>query len=192
MDANQHEEKYLIESAKAGDKEAFGRLYDKYFQQIFTYLRIRSGNAENAEDLTGMVFLKAWEHLPGFRIRKKDIYFRAWLFRIAHNRLIDFYRADKKEIALDEVSNQRVTQERVEERIIKGETDSEMIRAIKTLDEISQQVIFGRFFSGLSHRETAFSLGISEGNVRIIQYRALKKTKGNFEGRKCLKSAGLR
>jgi len=178
LDANQHEEKYLIESAKAGDKEAFGRLYDMYFQQIYTYLRIRSGSAENAEDLTGMVFLKAWEHLSGFKIRKKDIYFRAWLFRIAHNILIDFYRADKKEIALDEAFEQRATQERVEERIVKRETDSDMVRAIKTLDEISQQIIFGRFFSGLSHRETALSLGISEGNVRIIQYRALKKLKG--------------
>ena len=83
------DEDQLIEKAISGDKEAFGRLYDHYFLQIFQYLLSRSDIQEDAEDMTEIVFMKAWEHIPSFERKKKERNFRAWLFRIAHNTVVD-------------------------------------------------------------------------------------------------------
>lgn len=175
MDAIHRDEDQLIEKAILGDKEAFGHLYDHYFLQIFKYLLIRSDNREDAEDMTETVFMKAWEHLPRFGGKKKERNFRAWLFRIAHNTVVDYYRTRKHYSPLETVS-QTGSSEREPERVALEKEDSRrIIRAIKRLDETSQKVIVSRFISALSNKETALSIGISENNVRVIQFRALKK-----------------
>lgn len=83
LDMIHRSEDQLIKKAISGDKEAFGHLYDNYFIQIFKYLLIRTNTQEDAEDMTEIVFMKAWEHLPGFGEKKKESNFHAWLFRIA-------------------------------------------------------------------------------------------------------------
>jgi RNA polymerase sigma-70 factor (ECF subfamily) len=94
----------LIQEAIAGDKQAFGRLYDCYADQIFRYLYFRVEERSLAVDMTEDVFLKAWEKIPQFGKDKRGLNFRAWLYRIAHNTVIDYYRTNKAEVSLDEVS----------------------------------------------------------------------------------------
>ena len=175
MDTIHRDEDQLIEKAISGDKEAFGHLYDHYFLQIFKYLLIRTDTREDAEDITETVFMKAWEHLPNFGGKKKERKFRAWLFRIAHNTLVDHYRTRKKLLPLESVSHTGTVAGEPGGFALKNEDSKRIIQAIKRLDETSQKVIVSRFISDLSHKETALSIGISENNVRVIQYRALKK-----------------
>ena len=175
MDTIHHDEDQLIEKAISGDKEAFGYLYDHYFIQINKYLLVRTDTQEDAEDMTEKVFMKAWEHLPNFGGKKKEYNFRAWLFRIAHNTLIDHYRTRKQLIPLESVSQTGTAAGEPGGITIKNEDSRRIIQAIKRLDDTSQKVIVSRFISDLSHKETALSMGISENNVRVIQYRALKK-----------------
>jgi len=101
--AHQQDEKDLIQQAKSGDKSAFGKLFDMYFTPIYRYLRLRCGNEQDAEDLSAEVFMRAWEKLPGFDLRAGDSMFRSWLFRIAHNLLIDRYRKGDKEESVAEI-----------------------------------------------------------------------------------------
>jgi RNA polymerase sigma-70 factor (ECF subfamily) len=165
----------LIEKAISGDKEAFGHLYDHYFLQIFKYLVIRSDNREDAEDMTEIVFMKAWEHLPHFGGKKKERNFHAWIFRIAHNTLIDHFRTKKTTLSLEPVSQNRSSDAEPEKVVLQNEKAKRIHEAIKMLDEVSQQVIVSRFIGGLSHKETAQSVGVNGNNARIIQYRALRK-----------------
>jgi len=177
LEANQHNGIELIEKAQNGNKDAFGQLFDRYFNKIFKYLLVRCGSSELAEDLAENVFLKAWMHLPSFKAVDGKVQFQAWLFRIAHNMLVDFYRTKKDALSLEDHPNEVRDDKHPEYEIIKREDQVNMIEAVRSLDELSQQVIICRFHSGLSHRETSQVLGIGEGNVRVIQFRALKKLK---------------
>ena len=94
LDTIHRDEDQLIEKAISGEKEAFGHLYDQYFPQIFKYLLVRTDTREDAEDMTETVFIKAWEHLPNFGGKTKERNLRAWLFRIAHNTVVDHYRTN--------------------------------------------------------------------------------------------------
>jgi RNA polymerase sigma-70 factor (ECF subfamily) len=169
------DEDQLIKKAISGDKEAFGHLYDCYFLQIYKYLLIRTDTREDAEDMTETVFMKAWKHLPHFGGKKKKHNFRAWIFRIAHNTLIDHFRTKKVNISLESVSQNRSADAEPESVVVQNEEVKRIHKVITMLDDVSQQVIISRFFGGLSHKETAQSVGVNENNVRIIQYRALRK-----------------
>jgi len=175
LDTIYRDEDQLIKKAISGDKEAFGHLYDLYFLQIYKYLLVRTDTREDAEDMTETVFMKAWEHLPNFGGKKKERNIRAWLFRIAHNTVIDHYRTRKQILPLEMVSQTGTSEGEPDRVAIKNEDNRRIMKAIKRLDETSQKVIASRFICDLSHRETALSIGISENNVRVIQYRALKK-----------------
>jgi len=175
LDTIHRSEDQLIIKAISGDKEAFGHLYDNYFMQIFKYLLIRTNTKEDAEDMTEIVFMKAWEHLPNFGEKKKERNFHAWLFRIAHNTLIDRYRTKKESLSLESALQIKSTNAEPEKIVLQNEKVKMIRKAIKMLDEISREVIMSRFFGGLSHKETAQLVGVNENNVRIIQYRALKK-----------------
>src|SRR4030042_3523736 len=83
------DEAKLISKAKY-DRAAFGELYERYLQKIYTYLYYRTGNHADAEDLTSKVFHKAYVHLPGYE--SLGLPFSAWLYRIAHNILANWYR----------------------------------------------------------------------------------------------------
>lgn len=171
----QHDFTDQLSKAISGDKQAFGYLYEHLYNQIFNYLLIRTGNRNDAEDMTEIVFLKAWDHLGGFSQQTGSYSFRAWVFRIAHNTLVDHYRKRKVVQSFDEVDISGSIKENPEWVVAAKESTMELIKAINTLDTQSQHVIVSRFFSKLSHKETAQSLGISEGNVRVIQFRTLER-----------------
>lgn len=177
METQHSDEENLILNAIAGNAESFGKLYDLYFAQIFRYLRSRCGNFQIAEDLAEDVFVRAWEKLPEFIFNRRENYFRAWLFRIAHNLLVDEYRKINPEVLVEHVPETSERGKHIETGIILDEKVKRMRKAISSLDKRAQRVITARFVSGLSHQEAAQMLNISPGNVRIIQFRALKQLK---------------
>ncbi len=170
-------EKLWIETAIAGDKHAFGRLYELYANRIFSYLYYRMDGRAEAADMTETVFLKAWENLPQFGRTERGLNFRAWLYRIAHNAVIDRHRTKKEEISLDTLDEQSAGLPHVGQLLEESEQLEVLLAALDQLDPLSRQVITLRFFSGLDHRETASITGLTNSNVRVIQYRALKKLK---------------
>ena len=163
----------LVERAAGGDTEAFGRLYDIYADRIYRHIYYRTSSLEDARDLTQEVFIKAWRGLPKYKRTK--IPFLGWLFTISHNRVIDYYRTKKyhaypnNEIIMEDRENS--PEKLAEEQF----TQQEVRRAILQLSEDHQQVILMSFIEGFEYSEIAAVLNKSEGNIRVIVHRALKR-----------------
>lgn len=183
MASTNHDEKYLIEKAIAGDSNAFGELYSLHLNAIYRYIYFRIGEQHDAEDLTENVFLKAWEALPGYKQLGSP--FSSWLYRIAHNIVVDYHRKIKPvpvssedgllEDQVDELTNTLRT-------VIEAEQLRELAKAISQLNNEQQNVIILRFVEGLSHAEIAQIIGKNEGTCRMIQHRALVTLNGLLGG----------
>lgn len=172
----------LIQKAVNGDQEAYGDLYERYLDQIYRYVYYRVQTAEEAEDLTESTFVRVWEDLRTRRNKPEIKNFRAWLYRAAHNLVIDHLRKNKPVmVELDEsIENTKNKDEGIEETVL-ARIDSLMLaKALKKLETTARQVIVLRFLNGLSHAETAQALDLKEGHVRVIQYRALKILREQF------------
>ena len=172
------DEEQLIEQAKT-DPEAFGKLYELYVEKIYNYVYYRIGNQQEAEDLTEAVFLKVWEKLRSSESPPEINNFRAWLYRVAHNQIIDFHRK-KRPVAVDFHENPGMigrSDKNTEADVQKNLDEETLIAAIEQLDEQAQEIIVMRFINGLNHSEVGEALEIEPGHVRVIQHRALKKLK---------------
>ncbi|MDK2981419.1 MAG: hypothetical protein PWQ55_1766 [Chloroflexota bacterium] len=168
-------ETLLIQEAIAGNKEAFGRLYDLYAGRIFSYLLVRTGERAAAMDMMETVFLKAWENLPDFGANGRGMNFRAWLYRMAHNAMVDYHRTRKDEPGLDVLIEQPARLPHALELVEEAETREFILGWLEKLDGAARQVLILRFYAEMSPKEIAQVLDLSEGNVRVIQYRALRR-----------------
>jgi RNA polymerase sigma-70 factor (ECF subfamily) len=170
---NTHEEQVLVLAAQRGDEQAFGELYDAYVDRIYRYIYYRVSTPEIAQDLTSEVFLRMVEGLPGYQYRQLPLL--AWLYRIAHSRIVDHYRR----------SRHRANDEDIEALNLGTETDldgammtsyhqQEVRNALSLLTDEQQQVIVLRFIEGHSLQKTADLLGKTIGAVKVMQHRALQ------------------
>ncbi len=161
----------LVEQTTKGDKEAFGILYERHLDEIYRYVYFRVFNHQEAEDLTETVFLKAWEALPKSR-RVKN--FRAWIYRIAHNLVID-YRKKKSPEILEAEPPVREDLIGIGPALEEKQESQRLMQALARLEFKYRQVIVLRFFNQMSHAEVARVLDVEEGHVRVLQCRGLQK-----------------
>lgn len=148
-------------------------MYDTYADDIFRYIYVRVRDKELAEDLTADTFTKAWQKLDSFDFRHA----RAWLYTIARNRLTDHWRT-KHTIPLDEEVEVPDDRETVDELLDKQTARTELLESLAELPEQMRSVVSLRFLQGYSAKKTGEVLHLSEANVRVLQYRALKKLRG--------------
>lgn len=175
-----HEEQdvsVLVERARHGDTEAFGSLYDRYQPDILRYLTHRCRDQDLAEDLTQQVFLKAWQAVP--RYQQRGVPFKAWLYRMAHNQMIDHFRASRPTTDLEgiDVPEQPVA----EQRLIRQELVDCLQRALDRLTEDHRQVLVLRFLMEQSAAEIGLVMDRKEGTVRGLQFRALRALRAEIE-----------
>jgi RNA polymerase sigma-70 factor (ECF subfamily) len=173
QNSTQQDEHELVRRAAGGDADAFGDLYMRYLDDIYRYVFYKVGNEERAEDLTEHVFLKAWEAVEDYE--QGEYPFSSWLYRIAHNAVVDHYRGQKDQEPLESVSF-RLADDALgpEERLINEAEVTSLCEALRQLSEEKQQLIILRFVQGLPHAEVAEILGKSEGACRVMQHRALQ------------------
>ena len=167
----------LVRRAQSGDAEAFGEVYDKFVVPIYRYIYYRVSRGQ-AEDLTELVFLRAWEKRKSYKKQKGNT-FNSWIFRIAHNIVVDHYRAnDKMEVCeLDEnIPESKSMADPVRQLENKFE-QQELILALRELPDLQQQVVVLKFVNGFENCEIAEVIGKSVGAVRVIQFRALNRLK---------------
>jgi RNA polymerase sigma-70 factor (ECF subfamily) len=159
-------------------RDAVCELYDRYNKPIFRYLWARVSDRQLAEDLTGEVFARMVAALPRYRIAGGT--FQAWLYRIAHNLLIDQYRKErgKNEISLDDVEYIGMAADDPEQATEQVLFIERVMTGLKKLDSNQQEILILRFISGLSLQEVAATLGKTVGAVKIAQHRALKELRG--------------
>jgi RNA polymerase sigma-70 factor, ECF subfamily len=167
------DEQQLVHLAQQGDQDAFACLYDSYIERIYRYVYFRVGEDEIAEDITSQVFLKSWEKLALFQIGPTP--FIAWLYRIAHNTIIDYYRTRKTSISLDDAAQVDINHvDGTDERLDQQFESKQLHEALKQLTNEQQQVLTLKFIDGFSTRQIAKKLGKQQGAIRALQMRALQ------------------
>jgi len=163
----------LVHRSQTGDADAFACLYDAYMERIYRYIYYRVADESLAEDITSQVFLKAWERLDTYHSGSSA--FIAWLYRIAHNAVIDEYRTRKVVIRLDDTRPTEIHHEdKVDEKVDLQFESEQLRKALQELTEEQQQVLILKFISGLSTQEIARYLGKQQGAIRALQMRALQ------------------
>jgi RNA polymerase sigma-70 factor (ECF subfamily) len=161
----------LIRRARELEESALSELYRRYADDIFRYIYYRVGDQTVAEDLTSEVFIRVLQGLPDFTFR--GVPFSAWLYRIAHARVVDHFRRQKvrDHLPLDE---QLPSAEQRPESAVELEEDYRtLLDAIRQLTEDQQQVLLLKFVEGYSNAEIAAILDKTEGAVKSLQHRAL-------------------
>lgn len=175
--------KLLVEKATQRDTDSFGDLYDKYFTRIYSHLYYRVSNVQDAEDMTAQVFLNAWKAMPRYKDTGRP--FVVWLLSIAHNLVVDHYRAKRETTSADDIilpaddaSNPvAILEANFEKAGLRG--------AIGKLKKPDQQlVVVMRYIDGMEYPEIAAVLNKSEGAVRVILHRALLNLRGIMEIKK--------
>lgn len=170
----------LVKLVKKDDHDAFSKLYDVFIDNIYRYVYYRVNSAD-AEDLVGTVFLKVWENIRKYKAGKKS--FSAWIFRIAHNLVVDYYRTSKDrnfdELKIDIASYER--EHNPIKTVEKGFDQAILKKALGRLKERYREIIIYKFINELSNSEIAEILNKSEGSLRILQHRALKALRQVFE-----------
>lgn len=167
--ANDLEFRKLVERARAHEEEALALIYEQYVDRVYRYVLLRVRNREVAEDIAGQTFLKMVERIGGFKWRGGG--FGAWLFRIAHNNVVDWYRRRPDAEELD--PQMAATEAGPEAATLAGEALCEALETVKGLKENQRDVVLLRIVAEMTTRETAVILEISEANVRTLLHRAL-------------------
>ncbi len=163
----------LIALAREGDTDAFGRIYDHFFIPIYRYCSFRLPK-EVAEDTTADIFIKAWEKLHTYKL-KHGVPFAAWLFRIARHSVIDTYRSARGFEEVPENLPDSDDYNRAEKRLERKDTLRIVREAMEKLPQRYRDVLLLTYVSQLPYSEVARVLHMSQGGVRILKLRALRK-----------------
>lgn len=176
------EERLLIERAKR-DANAFGLVYERYVERIYNYIFYRVGDAQDAQDLTARVFYRALAHIEEYHDRGAP--FAAWLYRIAHNLVANWYRdqSRRRQVRLDDAVALVEKSDGPDRLAEQGEERSMLLAAIRQLPDERQDLLILKFVDELSNAEIGRILGRSEGAVKSLYHRTLIALREQLEGR---------
>ncbi len=163
----------LVARAQRGEINAIDRLYDRHRESVFRYLWLRLDDRQLAEDLTGDVLMRMLDALP--RYRMQGLPFRAWLYRIAHNLAIDYFRKMNHQgtVSIDAAEEQPADDDDPSIVIEQALLTERLQAALTQLEATQREVVTLRFLLGLSLRETALAVGKSEAAIKALQHRGL-------------------
>lgn len=163
----------LVRRAQEGDTDAFGRIYDNYFDSIYRFTAFRVP-AEVAEDLVADIFVKAWEKLHTYKLQK-NVPFGAWIFRIARHTLIDSYRTQQTVEEVPEDIEDNDILNRAETRVKRNHLLKMVRGAMDELPRRYQEVLQLSYVAELPNEEVARVLKMRSGAARTLKFRALRK-----------------
>ena len=163
----------LVRSAQQGDTDAFGEVYEQFFTPVYRYAAFRLPK-EMAEDVTADVFVKAWEKLHTYKAHS-GVPFAAWLFRIARHAVIDVYRSQRSFEEVPETLADTDSFNRAESRTERREVLTIVRAAVDELPRRYREVLLLAYVAELSHSDIARVLHLTEGAVRILKLRALRR-----------------
>lgn len=170
-----------LAQAAQGDTEAFSVLYERYIGRIYNYIYYRTGNQHEAEDLTARVFFRALGHIGTYR--NIGVPFSAWLYRIAHNLVANWYRDHNRryEVPLEDYVGlpQQVSHPEVE--LLSHQEEEGLLKVIRKLPPDRQQLVILKFVDNMSNAEIALIMGRSEGAVKSLYHRTLLSMRNALE-----------
>ena len=178
-------EKNLLYRLRQKDKDAFIKTYDEHVDDIHRFIYFKIGNNEDANDLTSIVFLKAWDYINQNSLKDSRT-LRALFYKIARTSIADYYRSQKNvhSLSIDDENNpiEIVDESQDVIRDISVNSDLELIR--KKLPELKmeyREVIIMHYVNDLSLEEISEITGKRKANIRVLIYRALKALRETIE-----------
>lgn len=180
--SEQEEEMALVERAKY-DPQAFGILYERHVDRIYTYIYYRTGNQQDAEDLTAKTFFKALDNIK--RYHNRGLPFAAWLYRIAHNLTANWHRDHGKraELSLEEQIALSQASSNPERQALAVEEREALLRAIRRLPGDRQQLLLLKFAEAMSNAQIGKIMGRSEGAIKSLYHRTLSALREDLSTR---------
>jgi len=171
----------LVARATA-EPAAFAAIYDHYFPRVYNYVRYRVRDAETTDDLTAQVFERALVSIDSYRPERDP--FAAWLFAIARNAVNDHLRAKRRRrwLSLEVLRGWAGAEPQPEEVAVRSETRAELLAAVARLSDRERDLIALKFAAGLTNRRIAALTSLSESNVGVILYRAIRKLRDYLTG----------
>ncbi len=165
----------LISKIKGGDRESFGKLYDLFLDRVYRFIYYRVNRREDAEDLTEQIFVKVFEGLPEYQ--DAGLPFEAWLFRVARNHLIDFYRTHKSHAPLDVAIETANDSASLLDQLDIKLTMENVRESLKKLPDSYREIIILKFIDDRDNEEISKILDKPVAHIRVLQNRAIKALK---------------
>jgi RNA polymerase sigma-70 factor (ECF subfamily) len=173
-------ESELISLACEGDTDAFGSLYEKYIDQIYNYIYYRTSNAKDAEDICSRVFVRALHHIE--RYEDRGYPFSAWLYRIAHNLVVNWYRDRERsdEISLADQYPPPTMDGNVEDRIEEHDDNELLLEIIQGLPDDRKELLILKHVEGLTNTEIGQIMDRTEGAIKALYHRTLESLRDDY------------
>lgn len=167
----------------AEESAAFAAIYDHYFPRVYNYVRYRVRDLDLTDELTSLIFERALTRISTFQPEKAP--FGAWLFAIARHAIQDHFRAERRRrwLSLDFFVEHPSPGVLPEEAADQADTIQRMLNAVSQLDAREQDLIALKFTSRLDNVQIARITGLSESNVGVILYRALRRLRTLLNGK---------
>jgi len=156
---------------KRENTEDFSQLYDKYVKKIFNFIYYKTHHKETAEDLTSETFMKALTKISGFDESKGA--FSTWLYQIARNTVIDFYRIKKSNLNIDDIWD-LANEENIACDLDTKQKLTEVKKYLKTLKSEQREIVILRVWEGMSYKEISEAMGKSEASCKMAFSRTIK------------------
>ena len=169
----------LVTHARAGDTEAFGKLYDIFLDTIYRFVYFRVSTTADAEDITEQVFVSIFEHIGSYE--ERNLPFEAWLFRIARNKVIDYYRTKKTKVPLEAIAERPDSKPQPDEIAEIQLTKEAVMKALTKLPDPYREIIILKFIEEKENDEITIIMEIESGYVRVLQQRALSRLRALLE-----------
>ena len=171
----------LARRAVEGDKDAFGKLFETYASPVYRFVYFRVGSRETAEDIASQTFEKALKGLNGFDGKNS---FKTWLFTIARNTVIDYYRSRKNIFSIDELEDVFPGADDLMKETEVGDDAKRLLKGLDKLKNEWKRIVEYKYIFELDNDEIAYMTGLTKGNIRVILTRAVKKLKQLFRSEK--------
>ena len=150
----------------------FADQYVEYLPRVLNYIRLRVPDEDTAQELTAQTFERALSRLHTLRDQGA---FGGWLFRIARTTVAGYYRRRKPLLPLESAAERPSPEPSAEQGVVQSQEVAALREALAQLSDREQEIIRLRFVAGLTNRAIAKSMGLREGNVAVILFRALRK-----------------
>jgi RNA polymerase sigma factor (sigma-70 family) len=173
----------MVEKLGSSSAALFAELYEEYLPKVYRYIIYRINDIPTAEDLTSMVFEKALTNFKSFDARKAQ--FSTWVFTIARNTLTDYYRTHQKKqtVTLEDPAALNLAGPSPVEESERSDDVRWLRNCLARLSQQEQEIISLKFGAEMTNRQIAAQLSLSESNIAVIIFRAVRKLRDDFKGR---------
>jgi RNA polymerase sigma-70 factor (ECF subfamily) len=157
------------------DAQAFAALYEHYFPRVYRYVYFRVVDRATTDDLVSTIFLRVLERIGNYQEKRGE--FSLWLFRIAHNAVVDHYRKNTRQtvVALEETNPELIDAAPLDQDVLRRIEAGEILTQVARLADREREIIGLKFGAGFGNKEIAMLVKLTENHVAVILYRAMNK-----------------